>query len=338
MQRGPYKKGGRISRTETLRRMAAIEEQLARPATLSPAAQALIAAYSSPTLPDAHAGEVKAFMATVIAASSLTGEESIRKNLIHLKEIALHAISLGRSLTIEAVMTTEVIDDYIRRSTASDHLRAERRRRLLWLATQTNPGPTTPSRLSPIGHSAVKAPYTPQEMAVIRRVALEQPSGARRRNLAAVVGLGAGCGADSPDLRYLRNRHVTQTGQGWWQVSFQDPRPRVVICRATYEPLLAAAAASGRPDELFYGVKEDRRNLGARAVDNAALHGCPHIEPGRLRSTWLADVMTDTVPLAIILKAAGLRTARSLAELLPHLDPWIKAKGLDRLNLRGDEK
>lgn len=336
MERGPYKKGGRISAAEALRRKAAIEAELARPATLSPGAAALIAAYSSPTLPEVHAGEVKAFMATVVAASTLTGEESIRKNLTHLKELALHAISLGRPLTLESVLTTEVIDDLTRRSTASDRLRAERRRRLLWLATQTNPGPTVPARLAPIGHSAVKAPYTPAEMAVIRRVTLEQPTGARRRNLAAVVGLGAGCGGDSVDLRHLLNKHVTLE-HGGWKVAFQRPRPRIVICRAAYEPLLAAASG-GRPDELFYGLKEDRRNLGARAVDNGALHGCPHIEPGRLRSTWLADLMTDPVPVGVILKAAGLRTARSLAELLPHLDPWIEAKGLTGIDLRGAEQ
>lgn len=335
MKRGPYKKAGRISGAEALRKLAEIGEQLGRPAVLSPEAEALIARYSSPTLPKIHEAAVKEFMRTVVAKSTLTGEESIRKNLTHIKEIALHAISLGRPLTIEAVLNTELIDDYTRRSSDGDRVRAERRRRLMWLATQTNPGPTVPARLSPIGHSAVKAPYTPAETAIIRRVTLEQAAGAKRRNLAAVVALGAGCGGDSPDLRYLYNRNVTKTDQGWWQVCFQDPRPRTVICRAAYEPLMEVAAG-GRPGDLFYGVKEDRRNLGARAVDNAALHGCPHIEPGRLRSTWLADLMTDPIPLGVILKAAGLRTARSLAELLPHLDPWIEAKGLSGLNLHGE--
>lgn len=334
MSRGPYKKHGRISRAEANRLMAEIEAEMARPAILTVEAEALIDGYSSPTLPAQHAPAVKQFMRTVISASSLTGQESIRKNLTHIKELALYAIERGLPLTVEAVMATTVIDDYTRRSTARDHLRAERRRRLLWLATQVNPGPTTPARLAPIGHSSVKAPYTPTEMATIRRYALEQPTPAKRRNLCAVVGVGAGCGGDSPDLRPLRNRHVKRTRRGTF-VAFQEPRPRVVVCRASYEPLLDIAA-TGAPDRLLYGFKEDRRNIGARAVDNATLSGCPHIEPSRLRSTWLADLMTDPIPVAVILKAAGLSSARTLADLLPHLDPWIDLKGLRAADLRGE--
>ena len=336
MSRGPYKKNGRISRAEANRRMAAIEAELARPAVLSAEAAELIDKYTSPSLPTVHAGEIKAFMRTVIAASRLTGRESIRKNVTHLMFFGLYGIERGLPLTVEAMMATTVIDDFTRRSADGDHLRAERRRRLLWLATQVNPGPTTPSRLSPIGHAAVKAPYTPAEMTTIRRYAMEQPTAAKRRNLCAVVGIGAGCGGDSPDLRSVLKRHVNKTEAGIF-VAFQQPRPRVVVCRAAYEALLDVAAV-GAADSLLYGVKADRRNIGARAVDDATLHGCPHIEPSRLRSTWLADLMTDPIPLAVILKAAGLRSARSLAELVPHLGPWMELKDLTPIDLRGETR
>ncbi|MHB1614538.1 MAG: hypothetical protein ACYCYA_09515 [Actinomycetes bacterium] len=56
----------------------------------------------------------------------------------------------------------------------------------------------------------------------------------------------------------------------------------------------------------------DRRNTAARAVENAALYNVPHIVPARLRATWLADLMTDAVPIGLILQAAGLRSARTL--------------------------
>jgi len=93
----------------------------------------------------------------------------------------------------------------------------------------------------------------------------------------------------------------------------------------------------GRPDQLFYGEQEDRRNLGARAIDNAELLDGPRIEVARLRATWLADLMTDPVPLAVILKASGLKTARTLAEVMPHLGPWLDHKGLTNAltDLRG---
>lgn len=98
--------------------------------------------------------------------------------------------------------------------------------------------------------------------------------------------------------------------------------------RKHFEVLLRSALAGRTPGELLLGQKQDRRNTAARAIERAALHNVPHIEPARLRATWLADVMTDPIPLALILQAAGLRSARTLSELLPHLDAWLAHKSL----------
>ena len=51
--------------------------------------------------------------------------------------------------------------------------------------------------------------------------------------------------------------------------------------------------------------------------------------------------MTDTIPLAVILQAAGLKSARTLSELQPHLGPWLTHKGLtatDTTVLRGESR
>ena len=101
-------------------------------------------------------------------------------------------------------------------------------------------------------------------------------------------------------------------------------------------------AVAGLDDgQLLLGRKEDRRNTAARVTERAALHKVPHIEPARLRATWLADLMTDQVPLAVILQAAGLKSARTLSELQPHLGPWLETKGLsvtDAAHLRGESR
>lgn len=47
-----------------------------------------------------------------------------------------------------------------------------------------------------------------------------------------------------------------------------------------------------------------------------------------MRATWLADLMTDSIPIAVILQAAGLKSARTLVDLLPHLGPWCELKRL----------
>ena len=42
------------------------------------------------------------------------------------------------------------------------------------------------------------------------------------------------------------------------------------------------------------------------------------IDTYRLRSTWLVALMCSPLPLACLLAAAGLRSARTLTDLLPH--------------------
>ncbi len=49
--------------------------------------------------------------------------------------------------------------------------------------------------------------------------------------------------------------------------------------------------------------------------------------------------MTDFIPVALILQAAGLKSSRTLAELHPHLGAWLTHKGLsgtDTAALRGE--
>lgn len=320
-----YSPGGSISRAEARRRLEAARMAAAE-IKIPAALDVQLAANTTTSLDATVAAPVAAFIADVLARSTLTGAESKRKHSTHLKSLALYAIERNLPLTADAVLTTQVIDTYIRQLDATDTLRAQRRTRLLNLAANVNPGPNAPARLAPIGHVATKPPYTPAETLLIRRLTLEQPTARRARNLAAVVGVCAGCGATSPDLRHLRTATVHRQPNGI-HVTFADPA-RTVVCRAFWEPVLDRAMVGADPDGLFYGEREDRRNLGARAVDNAELLDGPRIEIGRLRATWLADLMTDPVPLAVILKAAGLKTARTLAELMPHLEPWMLHKGL----------
>jgi len=320
-----YSPGGKISRAEARRRLAAAKAAAAEAKVPTPTDQQL-AANAASGLPPTIAETVTAFIADTLARSTLTGEESKRKHATHLKHLAIYGVERNLPLTAEALLTTDCIDTYIRRLDASETLRAQRRTRLLNLATNVNPGPTTPARLAPIGYIAHKPPYTPDEAVVIRRLALEQSTARRGRNLAAVVGVTAGCGGTSPDLRHLRTSQVRQTPTGI-HVTFSDPA-RTVVCRAFWEPVLEQAMSGADPTGLFYGEREDRRNLGARAITNAELLDGPRIEVARLRATWLADLMTDPVPLAVVLKASGLKTARTLAELMQHLEPWMRHKGL----------
>lgn len=327
--RKPTKK--RVSMAAFARRLAELEAlQQQPPRELPAAAQRALDNHTSSRLSADKLTHIKPFLHEVITASTLSGGESVRKHCTHLSELAAYALDRGMPLDLPTVMTTPFIDEYVRLGMAdsSDRLKAGRRTRLLALAANVNPGPNSPARPTPLGHVSVKPCYTPTELAVIRRVCQAQPTAIKTRDLSIVVGLGAGAGGDSVDLRALNVRHVEDLGELGLQVRFQGPRPRLVPVRFAFEAIVRSTVAGRNPNELLLGKKQDRRNTAARAVEVAALYKVPHIEPARLRATWLADLMTDTVPIGLILQAAGLKSARTLAELLPHLGPWLEHKGL----------
>lgn len=284
----------------------------------------------SPALPEATMEKIRPFLHAAISASGLTGAESVRKHCNHLTRLGCYALKRGVPLEVDKVLTTAFIDDYVRVEMAEEtgHLRAERRCRLLALAATANPGPDVPAKLTPVVHSPIKACYSPAELAVIMRVCRVQPTKARQRDLSIVVALSGGAGLDSVDMRSLLTDHIEDLGAEGILVHVQGPRPRTVVVRAGFEQLLREAIADMPKGVLLLGRKQDRRNTAARATERAALHNVPHIEPARLRATWLADLMTDSIPLAVILKAAGLKSARTLSELQPHLGPWLEHKGL----------
>lgn len=336
------KRKKRPSKAAVARLRAEVE---ARPSErdLPPALPAVIDDYTPKWVPDSKMVKIRPFLHAAITASALTGQESVRKHCNHLTRIAGYALERGTPLEVNKVLTTAFIDEYIRVGMADEegHLRAERRRRLLAMASTANPGPDVPARLTPVGHSAIKACYSPSELAVITRACRVQPTEVRQRDLAIVVALAAGAGLDSVDMRDLRTDHIEDLGDEGILVHVQGPRPRTVTLRAGFEHPLRAAVADLPAGALLLGRKQDRRNTAARATERAALHNVPHIEPARLRATWLADLMTDAIPLAVILKAAGLKSARTLSELQPHLGPWLEHKGLthsDTTVLRGESR
>ncbi|RYP84228.1 hypothetical protein EKO23_16335 [Nocardioides guangzhouensis] len=310
------------------RALAAAEAEAQASRTLSADLAAVIDNHQPANPTGRRMEKIRPFLHAAIAASSLQGTESVRKHCTHLTELAAYALGRGAALDVATLLTTTFIDEFVRVGMADDgdHLRAERRRRLLALARTANPGPDVPAKLTPIGHSAIKPCYSPAEMAVIRRVSQVQPTQARSRDLTLVVALGAGGGQDSVDMRDLYTDHIEDLGPDGILIHVQGPRPRVVPLRAAYEAMLRQALTDRGPGELLIGTKQDRRNTAARVIERAALHKVAHIEPARLRATWLADLMTDPIPVALILQAAGLKSARTLSELQPHLGPWLEHK------------
>lgn len=172
------------------------------------------------------------------------------------------------------------------------------------------------------------APYSPAEEQAFSLLAQHQSTALKRARLATVVALGAGAGLDSGDLRGIRpvDIELTVDPVGAYQVTVHNERrPRTVVVRNTHRELLASAlrwhAEAGLADTDSLLGCDGNRNVASRVVEQSqTATGEPvRIEIARLRTTWLLALMNERLPLTIILQAAGLKSARPIADLIPYL-------------------
>ncbi len=206
-------------------------------------------------------------------------------------------------------------------------------------------------RPAPIAYQPVAGPYTPAECAAFVRLARHQPSPTRRRELSFVVGLGLGAGLDGRDLRHVARDGFSdvdlgETAPGLAVAVAGGDRPRSVVVRRAYEPLVREALAShdaarrGRTASIL-GRSQSRRNITTPVMTHAVTARAGEtvaIEVNRLRATWLVAAMCAPIPLGVLLAAAGLRSARSLCDLLSHCpapDPAVVAAALAHLDHAG---
>ncbi len=272
----------------------------------------------------------------IMMRCGLKGAESFKKRSRELAHYLADRHEQGLSIAVADAMTYVAIDDHYARRCGhlKNSSRNDRRSRLRKLAEAVNPGLDTPPRAVTLGHQSIKPPYNADEEAAITRVALRQRNQRSRRAMCISVGLCAGAGCDSVDLRDMRGRHVHDFGPAGILVDIPGKRPRSVMVRREYEELVRVGMEGIGPDDLVIGKVPTRRGLVGKIVESAEILGdVPHIEAARLRATWLAWLMCRPVPLNVLLDAAGLISARTLIDLLPHLP----AVDDDPRLLRGDE-
>ena len=180
-----------------------------------------------------------------------------------------------------------------------------------------------------VAYRSVQAPYSPFECASFVRLAQHQPTSATRRGLSAMVALGLGAGLSANEQRTISPDRISEVdlGEGVTGLLIDVPgdRARSVIVRAAYEELLREAVALHRAERRadsapLYGDVVTRHNAtgAVRQSAKTALGDGVDIDAARLRSTWLVACMSAEVPLGALLRASGLRSARTLVDLISY--------------------
>ena len=256
-------------------------------------------------------------------AAHLTGQATFVKHTVDVTTLVAWAHVTGRDLGWQALMDHEVIGEFARARTrdVSETTQAHRTRRLLALASRLNPGPAAPPRLVATPYAAVQPPYTDVEMAAIARVVRTQPSPIVARKLAAVVGLCRGAGASAADLRTLKVRNIVDLGDDGILVTLGDgDTRRTVPVRRDYEAMVRRSTVglnARTPLVATSGTHNTVNHICRAAV--ALADDAPPIEASRLRTTWIAELMTEPIGLHVLLAAAGLKSARTVTSIAAHL-------------------
>lgn len=260
----------------------------------------------------------------ILPRAGVRGADSFRKQLTHLGHFYVWAEGQGLPISAETLVRRHV-DEYTRigMPASSPKSRADRRARLRRLADKIHPA-QAPGAGSPgveVARPTVRPPYTDREVAALVRTAWNQPTAERTRKAALCIGLGLGAGLDSRDFRGLRVAHIQDERAGV-TVHVPGTIARSVPVRVEFVDLVRRGLEGRESDDLVLGRVEDRRNLCANALADVVVLGrCPRIEQSRLRSTWLAALLRQPVRLDVLMAAAGLKTARTLPDLIPHIEP-----------------
>lgn len=299
-------------------------EAAQQPVEVPEAIRAYLDQYRAAGIEDDTWAVVGPAVRTLVAQAGYTGEEAVKKHCAALSNYLAWRHRQHLPIDVDHAMTHEAIDAYFLHGmgTYAERVRGDYRSRLHSLASRVNPGLTAPT-ITTSGYVSIRPGYTPAEEAVIIRVALRQRLPHQRRQLCAIVGLCGGAGVDPRELSHMDRSHIDDRGEhgGIW-VTIPGDRPRTVVVRRDYEPLVRAGITDLPADALLVGRTRGRSGNISGAVDDAEVfEDCPRIEARLLRTTWLTWLVTNRIPLNVILDAAGLTSARTLTDLIAALPP-----------------
>ena len=261
-----------------------------------------------------------AFVSIIERTSHILSISLFRKVCSDVSALVAWAASVNRDLGWKSLMTHKLIDDYARveKRQGNTASLSQRYRRLKCLASRLNPGSDAPPPVAPVGHKAVSDPYTAAEMAAIVRIAECQESESITRQFAFILGACRGAGAAITELRELHGRDIDDRGDAGVFITLgQGAQRRTIPVRRDWEKHLRNGIAGIGPNQLALGTIRNRKNIAGEILGRSVALGknAPHVEAGRLRTTWIAELMSEAIPVQVILHAAGLKGARTLTDL-----------------------
>ncbi|MET0887894.1 MAG: hypothetical protein ABWX92_15760 [Mycetocola sp.] len=212
----------------------------------------------------------------------------------------------------KTALSVEVIDAYTaHRSSEVQPVVAERERKVL--RTLAGLAPVVEKRaVSTV--SDPLAPYTQQEQSQLRDWAMWQGLPSRTLRCTAIAALGLGCGLTSEEMLHVRADDITTLSDGMLGVRVTDKRERTVPVLTEWNDELETVKA----EATGFVISPNAESRQSALLKDSIKESRGTIKPTaqRMRNTWLLTHIDNSVPLPVLMKAAGLTSPDSLRRLI----------------------
>ncbi|AWB94458.1 hypothetical protein DCE93_01220 [Agromyces badenianii] len=251
----------------------------------------------------------------VVACVGRRAPDSIRTVRAHLTQLADYAVWLwqdGTPLEPVSAFDADIIDMYVRhtlRNKGKDKYYRYRVELCLTSYAELLTGVKIQRKLGTT--PTVPAPYRPAELRAFLNVAHSQPTPSARRDLAAALALGAGAGLMTHEMLHLKVGDVEPTDFGHL-IHVKGRKARSIPLRHDWISTLDPLVLDRGPDDYVawtLRTRSDQTTL-SRGLLKRVSGKAPDL--GRLRTTWIVQLLTLGLPIDRCLELARIRTLQGL--------------------------
>lgn len=285
--------------------------------------------------------EVAPLVRSVVTATVMAVPYDVERLLHVIGRLALWAEAAGTERSADAWLRNEVIDAFVL-SRAGDIEASSVRTYRTWLLrvrdalAWSERGEAAPARM----HAKVSPhqPYSAAELAGLRHWATHLP-GQQRTDALALLSLGAGLGLTPKEIAASRGLDLRRPSLDGPLMHQGVERLVPLVTRASWDTVLGELAERAGGGYLFRPrrtVEYAKNLIGSWSLIHQPPRDLPAVSVGRLRATWIVELMRAHIDHHLIAQAAGLASAASLARW-QHLVPPVDEVTAARL-LRGSEE
>lgn len=293
----------------------------------------LIAAYRpngvTPEDWDQHIGPVVRDLTT---KSGFTAHYTVHHTMKGLTRLVVWARINGVSLDPEVLLHPDTVERFIATANSDLNVRSRSTRRAalrtvaLAVTTKTPWTPQPPK----LRRGYYARPYSSTELGRWWEVATSQKTEIRDRAARAMVALGLGVGVSASEHLTITGNNIIER-HGVVAVQIGGLRARTVPCVAAWgEHLLQLASEVG--DEPLLGTFSSAANRTynlMRAIE--VPQSMPRLETPRLRTSWMAGLLTAGVPIKEFALACGLNVIQHMEDFIPFLPDMDEKSAFRRL-------